>query len=525
MLAPIAQHASGKSTYSVEVIARDGEQKVSVLSDLKGMALSLPAPFTKTANASWGLSVTQSLNTQHLQELRVEVAERALVRYVQNTAVTPSKVLRGQIYVGDLATAPPLPTHGVAAMIQQPSLDVSAWLDMLPSDTVSTETSTLSQAAMWLPQRIDVNVDRLLVQGRELEAVRATFMQHEAQWRGRLQAQHFAGTVNYQPADADNPSGRIFARLSHLTIPTSEAERLNEAPISSTDSRLESLPALDIDVERFHIADTSLGRLQLKALNRPGLMGREWLLEQFDLTTPEARWRAHGYWNHAQPHTPRSTQLSFLLEMKNTGALLDRFGMPGVIRDGEGNLSGNISWQGAPITPHWPSMGGDMHMQVGKGQFLKVEPGIGKLLSVLSLQSLPRRMTLDFRDVFSQGFAFDFVRGDIRISQGIASTNNLQMKGLNAAVLMDGSANLADETQQLKVVVVPEINAMTASLAAAVINPVVGLGSFLAQMFLRGPLMEAATRTFDIQGTWANPVIEPVSNKTSASSIPGPAKE
>ena len=63
-------------------------------------------------------------------------------------------------------------------------------------------------------------------------------------------------------------------------------------------------------------------------------------------------------------------------------------------------------------------------------------------------------------------------------------------------------------------VVVPEINAMTASLAATAINPVIGLGSFLAQMFLRGPLMEAATRTFHVHGPWSDPVVDPVSKKT-----------
>ena len=90
---------------------------------------------------------------------------------------------------------------------------------------------------------------------------------------------------------------------------------------------------------------------------------------------------------------------------------------------------------------------------------------MAKLLGVLSLQSLPRRLALDFRDLFSEGFAFDFVRGDVAIEDGIAATNNLQMKGVNAAVLMEGRADIERETQDLKVVVVPEINAGTASLA------------------------------------------------------------
>ena len=155
-------------------------------------------------------------------------------------------------------------------------------------------------------------------------------------------------------------------------------------------------------------------------------------------------------------------------------------------------------------------------MNVESGQFMKADPGIAKLLGVLSLQSLPRRLTLDFRDVFSQGFAFDFVRGDVGIQQGVAKTNNLQMSGVNAAVLMDGSANVEDETQDLRVVVVPDINAGTASLIATAINPVVGLGTFLAQMFLRRPLMEAATQEFHIDGTWADPKITKVNRKTRA---------
>jgi uncharacterized protein YhdP len=60
---------------------------------------------------------------------------------------------------------------------------------------------------------------------------------------------------------------------------------------------------------------------------------------------------------------------------------------------------------------------------------------------------------------------------------------------------------------------VPEINAGTASLAYAVINPAIGLGSFVAQLFLRKPLMAASTREFTVQGGWAEPKIERVERK------------
>ena len=153
------------------------------------------------------------------------------------------------------------------------------------------------------------------------------------------------------------------------------------------------------------------------------------------------------------------------------------------------------------------------------GQFLKADPGIAKLLVVLSLQSLPRRLALDFRDVFSDGFAFDFVRGDATIEQGIAHTNNLQMKGVNAAVLMEGQADIARETQATKVVVIPEINVGSASLIYSAINPLVGLTTFLANVILRRPLIEANTQEFLIDGSWADPRVTKVERKSE----PAPA--
>jgi uncharacterized protein YhdP len=196
--------------------------------------------------------------------------------------------------------------------------------------------------------------------------------------------------------------------------------------------------------------------------------------------------------------------------LRDSGGLLARLGTPDAIRGGEGRLEGDVSWQGSPITLDYASMDGKMNLLVEKGQFLKTEPGAARLLGVLNLQALPRRLTLDFRDVFSEGFAFDFVRGDVRIEKGIASTNNLQMKGVVAGALIEGRADVVRETQDLKVVVVPEINAGTASLYVATINPLVGLTSYLAQMVLSKPLVRAGTSEFHIDGTWSDPRVTKV---------------
>ncbi|MCD8515542.1 MAG: TIGR02099 family protein, partial [Burkholderiaceae bacterium] len=210
------------------------------------------------------------------------------------------------------------------------------------------------------------------------------------------------------------------------------------------------------------------------------------------------------------------------LDIEDSGQLLERFDMPGVVRGGRGRIEGHIGWSGSPLSFHPPSLNGALSIDVERGQFLKAEPGIAKLLGVLSLQSLPRRLALDFRDVFSEGFAFDFMRGHASIRDGIASTNNLQMKGVSAAVLIEGQADIVHETQDITAVVIPELNAGTASLVATMISPVTGLGTFLAQFLLRQPLQEAATRQFHITGSWAEPQVERISRRNIGTEDPPP---
>jgi uncharacterized protein YhdP len=199
-------------------------------------------------------------------------------------------------------------------------------------------------------------------------------------------------------------------------------------------------------------------------------------------------------------------------------------GFKGALRHGKGRMAGQVGWQGSPFSPDYNSMSGQFNINLERGQFLKADPGVTRLLGVLSLQSLPRRLKLDFSDLFSEGFLFDFVRGDVLITQGMASTNNLQMKGVSAAVLIEGKADIQRETQDIKVVVVPELNAGTASLVYSAINPVVGITSFLAQYFLRRPLIKSNTQEFRVQGSWKDPKVvkvdTPPANKTPATATP-----
>lgn len=546
-VARLASHATGTATYTANLGLRKGVPELLVNSNLKGVALSLPAPLGKIADAVLPLRLQTALLAERplpLQDrLSLTVANQLQLVYERDVSQAEPRVLRGALEVGlDAQESAPLPAAGVAANIRLQNLSVDAWFEVLtqamggPAGPAggTTAAAVSPLASSYLPDQLAVRSPVLTFGGRQFHQVVIGGSREAGVWRANLAASELNGYLEYREPNAlltGGAEGRVFARLARLTIAPSVAgdvEALLEAQPAS-------IPALDIVVDDFELRGKHLGRLEVQAVNRraPSTTReagvREWRLNQFNLSAPEASFVASGNWVALNGQAPaagravagksggaRRTAMNFKLDVGDSGALLSRLGMQDVVRGGRGKLEGQVAWMGSPLSLDYPSMSGAFTVNVASGQFLKADPGIAKLLGVLSLQALPRRLTLDFRDVFSEGFAFDFLRGDVRIDQGMAFTNNLQMKGVNAAVLMEGSADIARETQDIKAVVIPEINAGTAALLATVINPAVGLGTFLAQMFLRRPLIESATQEFHIDGSWADPQITKVSRSRAA---------
>jgi uncharacterized protein YhdP len=206
--------------------------------------------------------------------------------------------------------------------------------------------------------------------------------------------------------------------------------------------------------------------------------------------------------------TLTGTQLDFKLDLTEPGQILSTFGIQGALAGGAGSLAGRIGWDGSPLALHYPSMTGSVDIELKRGQFLKTDPGIAKLIGVLNLQSLPRRLSLDFRDLIAEGFSFDEIKGVARLEAGVARTDAFAMRGVQALIDIRGEANLAEETQHLNIRVRPEMNAGLASLAyAAMANPAVGLGTFLAQLALRKPIRDIFTYEYEVRGSWTDPSV------------------
>ena len=380
-----------------------------------------------------------------------------------------------------------------------PRLDLEAWSAFLGSAGLTSKPSGGSAASSGPAiDLLAVRTPELVLMGRTfrnvtLGASRTT----DGGFNANIVSDGVSGYVAWKPE-------QITARLSRLSIP---AARKSEV-VDALNSPQAELPALDIAAEQFELSDLKLGRLELVAQNVGAASAPTWSVRRFDITNPDMKFSATGEWAPAASGKARRTKMSFKLDARDAGATLDRLGFSGAMASGQGALEGDLEWLGSPLDIDYATLSGKLALSVDDGRFLKVDTGnAARLLSLLSLQSLSRTLLFDAGRPFSEGFAYNSIRADATVAQGIMSTSNFRMTGASATALMSGTINLRNETQQLHLVVLPEIDASTAALALGVANPILGLGAFLAQYVLRNPLSKAFALEYDIAGTWTDPTI------------------
>jgi uncharacterized protein YhdP len=333
--------------------------------------------------------------------------------------------------------------------------------------------------------------------------------------------------VSWLPGPSKESPGTLQARFARVVIPSVADKDLLGQAISAP---AQNMPSIDLVVNELIFRDRNVGRLEVNAHNFDEDGVPVWQLDKLGITnaaatlTATANWRTStGLGSAADETTPRRTVFDFKLDIKDAGALLERFGQPRTLKSGSGSLSGKMVWRGGPTAIDYPTLNGNLAVDLRHGQILKVDPGVAKLLGVLSLQSLARFATLNFRDVIGEGLPFEHVTGTAQVRNGIGRTENFEMVTAPARVDMKGSVDLAQETQNLHVQIVPTVSAGAAVIAATVINPLLGLGALVADLAFSQSISHAFSREYAITGSWSKPHIERVKGDRGKMDAPASA--
>ena len=360
---------------------------------------------------------------------------------------------------------------------------------------------------------IDFNLGRLTAYGRPFDNIKIKGRRDVETWAMSASSKELDGDFTWR-ASAFDERGAVRARLKKLVLADEPAsvDATANIPIAELKQTEGDLPALDIVADEFSFKGRWLGKLELNATPQVD----SWKIDKLDISNGHVKIEMDGIWQrYGDPFQPPSvgsvkslTTMNVKIDSSNLNALFNQFGFGDQMRGGRGGLEGKISWPGHSYQFQLASLAGEFTVNAERGQFAKITPGAGKLLGLISLQSIPRRLTFDFRDLFSEGFAFDSIDGDLTITNGIIFAKKFDINGPAANVKMTGDISLPNERQNLTLIVAPKLSGVAAVGTALLVNPVVGLGVLLGGELLRSPLEKVLSVQYSVTGTWDNPVVD-----------------
>jgi uncharacterized protein (TIGR02099 family) len=480
-----AQHLRGAADWTGSFILRKKLADLVIESNLQGIASDLPAPLGKTAAESVALRVERkfiSHEQDQVDQIDMSYGEIVSARLVRRLGGANEMIRRGTIRFGGVAADPEREGVWVSGILKR--LDLDRWLTLARDETPSAPLEISG---------VDVRFDELVALNRAFHNVAVNAAVQGGTWRSTLSGREFDGTATWQ----SEGRGKLTARMKKLVIPPSTSTQAAE----ESPSRHHELPALDLSAEQFQFKDKALGKLELLATP----VERDWRIDNLRIINPDGVLTVAGLVQNVASQ-PR-TRATMNLEVNDIGKFLARLGYPEGVRRGTAKLEGTLAWPGGPQDFDYAALTGNLTLDAAKGQFVKLEPGIGKLLGILSLQALPRRISLDFRDIFSEGFAFDQIVGVVSIDRGIATTDNFVILGPAARILMTGDVDLARETQKLQVRVAPSVSDSISIASGLVGGPVAFVATFLAQKILKDPFGQIIAYGYNVTGTWSDPQV------------------
>lgn len=497
---PWLARLSGSTAWKAALRLQGGGFALSLDAPLAGLASRLPLPLTKRAETAWPLRLALASEGGGAPvRLELALAELLHVRLSRAPGTGGGAEIAGGVGIGEPVREA---ERGLMVAASLEALDVDAWRQALGEFEGDGGGDRDGRGARGLPLAgLALQCARLHVFGQDLREVNLRAVADEGGWRARLRSDRADGEFDWRDAG----DGTLQARFARLALDGGAQDdagaAADEAAGEAARTPPRRLPGLDITAERFVLRERELGRLELLARNRGGL----WRLERVRLRNEDGQLEASGQWQAAGR---QRTRLDFRLETADIGRFSRRLGYPDAVRGGRATLGGELEWRGAPTRIDYPSLAGTMRVEAEAGQFNKLEPGVGRLLGVLSLQALPRRITLDFRDVFSEGFAFDRISGSIGVTRGVLRTDDLEIRGPAARIMLAGSADLAAESQDLRVQVQPTLSESIAiGAAAGLVNPVAGVVTYLAQKVLSDPIERLFSYEYTITGSWSDPQV------------------
>jgi uncharacterized protein (TIGR02099 family) len=464
--------------------------RIQLVSDLRGVAVTMPEPLGKEAESALKFDLGADLRSDQSTELRVRYNDQthALFRFFE------AKEKNWIAAIGFSQEA--LSLQDVEGFYMSGHLDrlnADYWIGWVAQLSASGQQSLP-------PISMDLRVDELIALGTVCPETRFTYKNYADGYRIDLISETAKGVLQVPGELEQRP---IFGRFDYIKFDLQKLARGitggegNQHQVSDLDPR--DLPAINLTVDELYVNDNPVGKGYMAwRKEEDGIT-----IDSLALVGDKVDLSGQGYWRL----TPKghSTSLNLTLHTDSLGDLQQTLGMASGIEQAKTDVKAELYWPTSPLEIGAENLYGSISLKVENGMVNNVDPGVGRLIGLFSLNALGKRLALDFSDLFSTGLAFDAIEGNFTINDGDAYTSDLTLKSTAAVIDVRGRTGLATRTYDQKVVVTPNVSATLPLLGTLAINPTAGVALAMTQKLIGRVFDRIVTRTYEVTGSWDEP--------------------
>jgi len=504
-LAPILDQIKGKNQWQAGISVNTEDRPVGfkLQADLSTKNIDLPAPLNSFASSSIPVTVNLDM-TEPLDALDIQIGQN--IHFLAKR-IGASGDWGANIHFGLEKPAQPN-RPGIAVSGQVDTLDADGWIDFF--NQLSSEQSTPPEQR-WI-DLVDLNIQNLTLMGREFQGLTFSAQRGDAYWAVHIDGEQAKGSLRL-PLEM-NQNRLLLAEFDHLIWP----DGLGDGPNESFDPSL--LPPLQFYAKNLSFLEKPLGDVRFETYPTAEGMRIAGLQTQSDAIQISAS----GDWLRADTANNQSvakSQFAGTITAEDLGLLLEEFGFSRVIDSGQLIARLDADWPGSPSEFDWNKLNGELDISVGRGQLVEVEPGAGRIFGLLSVQALPRRLLLDFSDLFKSGLSFDTISGQFILESGQANTDNLLLKGPTAQILIAGRTGLADQDYDQVITVIPKVGDTLPLVGAIAGGGAAGAAAlFVIQNVFKKQINKITQYQYSITGSWDTPEIELIGANDTRLEIP-----
>lgn len=494
---------SGKLGYKAELILpqdfKNAGQGLSLAlsGDLAGVAVDLPPPFGKAVDEPGSVRLEAGWDEKGGIGLRADYLGLARLQTRLGRAADGRwGAEAGELALGDAPLGAP-PTAGWRISGRLAAIPLDAWWERLSG-------SPAALAYGGKIRQVELAVASPNWEGREWGELSLSLSRVADGWDGYVESAVATGALRFPSSwPSDRPVALDLERLALPKMPKETLDRARQAQIDPA-----QLPVLTVHSRHVSWQGHDLGQLDCEVERRPAGLR----LKQCAIASDLQKTSLEGEWWRA--NAKDFSRLDGKMKIKDLGRLLEQLGLGDEVADTPAKLTFALQWQDAPQRVAASKLNGNLSVNLGEGALRHVDPGVGRALGLFNIETLKRRLLLDFSDVFDEGLAFDKVRGGFKITDGNAETRNLLIDGPSARVFISGKTDLAERTLDQLVTVVPRTSLAWPILGTLAGGPAVGAAVLLAQQLVGDRLEGITASQYSVKGSWDDPAVVLLSRNT-----------